>query len=171
MLYDVQLKKISKENFASFGGYFDESSSVPVSAERYFSWWNGVGIIDIKGRTSVGVVRPVFNPDFSETIFEQHRNTPEVLIPVDEDVILLLGKEAAFKNEIPSKEDFEAFLVPRGTVVSINPGVWHHSPMAMNKFSRVIVLFKENTSQNDNAVRNTRNVDLTVKVDTNLSHE
>lgn len=131
MVYEITLKKITKENFFYYGKYYDESERIPNYSDSSFDWWNAVGIIDIQGRTSLGVVKSNFNSEFSEQVFEQHNNTPEVLIPIDDDVILLLGKEQVFCNEIPSKGDFEAFQVPRGKAVSINPGVWHHAPMTL----------------------------------------
>lgn len=164
MIYEVSLKKINQSNFADYGEYLDESEMTPTASEECFDWWNAVGFIDIEGRTSLGVVKPKYNSRFTEEVFEQHNKTPEVLIPMDEDVILLLAKEDAFKNEIPSNDDFEAFLVPRGTVVTLKPGVWHHAPMVLEKESRVLVLFKENTSFEDIIVKDLGKVGITVMV-------
>lgn len=165
MVYDVLLKRITKENFAEFGEYLDERSTMPTSAEANFDWWNEIGIIDLKGRISVGVVKPVFHQDFSETVFEQHSNTPEVLVPLDEDVVLLLGRKDAFATGNMSGDAFSAFLVPRGAVVSIRPGIWHHAPMVLNRSSRVIVLFSENTSLADNTLKNVGKDGNAVRVD------
>jgi ureidoglycolate hydrolase len=164
MVYEIQLKKITKSNFEHYGSYFDENGTDPTYSDKYFDWWNAVGIIQIEGRSSLGIVRPKSNPFFSEQVFEQHNNTPEVLIPLDEDVIILLGKASAFDTAVPSKDSFEAFLVPKGTAVSLNPGVWHHAPMVMSQYSRVMVLFKENTSFEDSIVKDLSSLDMTVKV-------
>src|SRR3954452_15327175 len=121
MIYEIPLKKINKENFRDYGTYLDESDITPTYSDSAFNWWNAVGIIDIEGEISVGVVRPNFNPEFSEQVFEAHNHTPEVLVPIDDNVIVLVGNKSAFDGGMPSREDFEAFLLPKGMAVSLNP--------------------------------------------------
>jgi ureidoglycolate hydrolase len=164
MVYKIALKNITRENFSEFGQYLDESGSIPTFSGPAFDWWNAVGILDMKGKISLGVVKPNFMPDFSEQVFEQHNNTQEVLIPIDDDVILLLGTTNAFQDEIPSEDAFEAFRVPKGTVVSLNPGVWHHAPMTLKGSVRTLVLFRENTSFEDIVIQDLKKSGLIVKV-------
>jgi ureidoglycolate hydrolase len=164
MVYKIALKSITKDNFSDYGKYFDESDITPTYSDTAFDWWNAVGIIDIQGKTSLGVVKPNFNSEFAEQVFEQHSKTPEVLIPIDDDVIVLVGKVKAFDNAVPDEDDFEAFLVPKGKAVSLNPGVWHHAPMTLSGSVRTIVLFKENTSFEDIVVKDLSKQELTVKV-------
>lgn len=152
MIYRVKLEKISIGNFKEYGAYFSEQGIDPTFSGSYFDWWNEVGLADIGGRISFGVVKPKSNPELSERVFEQHRKTPEVLVPIDNDVIILVGKREAFENNPIREEDFGAFIVPRGTVVSLNPGVWHHAPMIEKGTARVLVIFREGTSVYDNTV-------------------
>jgi len=164
MIYEIALKKINKDNFSDYGTYIDENQIAPTYSDSAFDWWNAVGTIDIEGKTSVGFVRPNFNPEFSEQVFEAHNHTPEVLVPIDDDVIVLVGKKTAFDNELPAKEDFEAFLVPTGMAVCLNPGVWHHAPMTLSGSVKTLVLFKENTSFEDTTVKDLKEQGLVIKV-------
>ena len=164
MIYEIALKKINKENFRDYGTYIDESDIAPSYSDSAFDWWNAVGIIDIDGKTSVGVVRPNFNPDFSEQVFEAHNQTPEVLVPIDDDVIVLVGKKTAFDHGMPAMEDFEAFLLPKGMAVSLNTGIWHHAPMTLSSSVKTLVLFKENTSFEDTIVKDLKEQELVIKV-------
>jgi ureidoglycolate lyase len=166
MIYEVPLKNITRENFSSFGKYFNEKGTIPTFSDAGFDWWNEIGLADIPGKLSFGIVRPKYNPEFSEKSFEQHKHTPEILIPVDEDVIVLAGRRNAFIEEMPKPEDFEAFLVPRGTIVSLDAGVWHHAPMVKGASSRVVVIFKEKTSSDDNTMKDLSQMDLIIKVNT-----
>src|SRR5437763_14136057 len=109
MIYEIALKKINKENFRDYGTYIDESDIAPTYSDSAFDWWNADGIIDIDGKTSVGVVRPNFSADFSEQVIEAQNQTPEVLVPIDDDVMVLVGKKTAFDHVMPAMEDFEAF--------------------------------------------------------------
>jgi ureidoglycolate hydrolase len=54
--------------------------------------------------------------------------------------------------------------VPRGTAVCLNAGVWHHAPMVKGVSSRVVVIFKEKTSSEDNTLKDLNSMDLIVKV-------
>jgi ureidoglycolate hydrolase len=167
MIYEIPLKKINKENFRDYGTYLDESDITPTYSDSAFNWWNAVGIIDIEGEISVGVVRPNFNPEFSEQVFEAHNHTPEVLVPIDDNVIVLVGNKSAFDGGMPSREDFEAFLLPKGMAVSLNPGIWHHAPMTLSGSVKTLVFFKENTSFEDTIVKNLKEQDLVIKVKIN----
>jgi|UPI0004021EF4 ureidoglycolate hydrolase len=164
MIYEIALKKINIENFCDYGTYIDESGIAPTYSDSAFDWWNAVGILEIEGNTSIGIVRPHFNPEFSEQLFEQHNLTPEVLVPIDDDAIVLVGKKTAFDNGMPAKEDFEAFLVPKGMAVSLNPGIWHHAPMTLSGSVKTLVLFKENTSFEDTIVKDLKEQGLVIKV-------
>lgn len=167
MIYEIALKKINKENFSDYGTYIDESEITPTYSDSAFDWWNALGILDIEGKTSLGVVRPNYNPEFSEQVFEQHNHTPEVLVPIDDDVIVLVGKKTAFDHGMPAKEDFEAFLVPKGMAVSLNPGIWHHAPMTLSGSVKTLVLFKEGTSFKDTIVKELKEQGIVIKVKIN----
>ncbi|MFJ5713051.1 ureidoglycolate lyase [Neobacillus sp. NPDC093127] len=164
MIYEIALKKINNDNFSDYGTYIDESEIAPTYSDSAFDWWNAVGIFPIEGNISMGVVRPNFNPEFSEQVFEAHNLTPEVLVPIDDNVIVLVGKKRAFDNGMPAKEDFEAFLVPKGMAVSLNPGIWHHAPMTLSGSVKTLVLFKENTSFEDTIVKDLKEQGLVIKV-------
>lgn len=164
MVYEIPVKEITKENFSAFGKYFNEKGSAPTFSDTSFDWWNEVGLVDIKGGLSFGVVQPRYNAGFSERAFERHSRTPEILIPMDEDIIVLVGKRDTFSGKRPEPEDFEAFLAPRGTAVCIGAGVWHHAPMVTGVSSRVFVIYREKTASEDNTVKDLSRMDLTVKV-------
>jgi len=54
---------------------------------------------------------------------EYHSNTGEGMLPLDGDVVLYFAPATA-NGETPL-DDFEAFIVPKGTMVTIRAGVWH----------------------------------------------
>lgn len=164
LIYEIPVKEITRENITAYGQYFDTKGITPDFSDASFDWWNEIGLADINGRASFGIVNPKFNAEFSERVFEQHNSTPEVLIPIDEDVIVLVGKKDAFIKDAPKPEDFEAFLVPKGSAVCLNAGVWHHAPMVKGVSSRVFVIFKEKTSFNDCLMKDLTPMDLTIKV-------
>lgn len=48
------------------------------------------------------------------------------------------------------KKPIEFFRVPKGTIVSLRPGIWHHAPFAYNsEHVNVIIVLPERTYAND----------------------
>jgi len=63
---------------------------------------------------------------------EFHNQTCEVAMPLDNDIYLWVAPAGASLNRVPV-EEIEVFYVPRGTVFSLRPGVWHHAAFPVNK--------------------------------------
>ena len=61
---------------------------------------------------------------------EVHDNCHESFICLDGECVMHVAP-ACPKGEVPYGH-FEAFLIPRGTLVNIKAGVWHHAPFAYN---------------------------------------
>lgn len=80
------------------------------------------------------------------TTAEYHNFTCEGVIPMDDDVVLHVAP--ASKDPVP--ELTEAFLVPKGTAVRLNPGVWHLAALPVNlDVAHVLIVLPERTYQND----------------------
>ena len=65
---------------------------------------------------------------------------------MDDDVILHVAP--ASKEPVPQLT--EAFLVPKGTAVRLNPGVWHLAALPVNlDVAHVLIVLPERTYHND----------------------
>lgn len=164
MEIQVKAKLITQDNFREYGRYINVSTENPTYADDYFHWWNELDIIELGGKASIGMVRPNFNPQFDERLFEQHNHSPEMLCPLDRDIIVLVGKSDVFDVEPIDKDKFDAFIVPRGTIVGLNPGVWHHAPMVFAESGNVLVIFKEDTSIDDMITKDLKSLGIEVRV-------
>ena len=60
---------------------------------------------------------------------ERHNAGTEVLIPLDDDVTVFVAP--AGNDEFPAGKE-EAFIVPKGTMVTFKPGVWHKAQFPIN---------------------------------------
>ena len=77
---------------------------------------------------------------------EYHNTTQETMLPLDDDMILYVAP--ASKEPVP--ELSEAFLVPKGTMVTLNTGVWHLAPYAVTKETgHVLIVLPERIYNND----------------------
>lgn len=80
---------------------------------------------------------------------EHHSRTCEMLLPLDQDVLMHFGP-ATPAGEAPPLDRFRVFRVPRGTLVVIRPGVWHHAPFATeDRPANILVALPERTYAND----------------------
>ena len=79
---------------------------------------------------------------------EYHQNTAEGILCVDDDVILYCAP-ATESAEVPF-DHFQSFFVPRGTFVTLNPGVWHGCllPVSRNA-AHILIVLPERTYAKD----------------------
>lgn len=79
---------------------------------------------------------------------EYHNYTGEAFMPLDGDVIIHLAPASRPEN-VPY-DKIEAFYIPKGTLVTIHPGVWHQAPYAAGEDTvNVLVVLPERTYVND----------------------
>ncbi len=71
-------------------------------------------------------------------VSEYHDAACEALLPLDGDVLVHVAP-AGPGGKFPAAEA-EVFLVPRGTMVVLRPGVWHHGPFIVGRQERVSCL-------------------------------
>lgn len=79
---------------------------------------------------------------------EFHSSCGEGILPLDGEVLIHCGP-ATRKGVLPF-EEFEVFRVPKGTMVVLKPGVWHHAPFALGKEPvHILIVLPERTYAND----------------------
>jgi ureidoglycolate lyase len=78
---------------------------------------------------------------------EYHNNCGEGILPLDSDVLLHVA--AATPGELDTGT-IEVFRVPKGTMVVLNTGVWHHAPFAYGSdCSHVLIVLPERAYAKD----------------------
>ena len=79
---------------------------------------------------------------------EAHQYTCEGLLPIDGDVIIFAGVLPRFDKF--SVDNLEAFIVPKGTFVKINPLIVHGTQYCVNtEEAHILCLLPERTFRND----------------------
>ncbi len=77
---------------------------------------------------SFGVCRVTRRPPVIDAS-EYHDGCCEALMPLDGDVLVHVAP--AVPGERFPSEQAEVYLVPKGTMIVLRPGVWHHGPFAL----------------------------------------
>lgn len=83
---------------------------------------------------------------------EYHSYCQEGIMPLDGDVLIHVAH--ATPDEIPV-DAFQVFRIPKGTMVTLKAGVWHHAPFAIDcDYVNVLIILPERTYSNDCIVKN-----------------
>ena len=126
----VTYRKLSVEGFAKFGSYANviNPAGPKLGAEPIEFYRDMVqsqlGTIPV---ASIGVCRVVKRPLVID-VSEFHDTCCELVLPQDGDVLMHVAP-AVPEKEFPF-DQAEVFLVPKGTICCLRPGVWHHAPYA-----------------------------------------
>ncbi len=81
---------------------------------------------------------------------EKHANTVEILVQLENDAIVYLGKPTV--GDEPG--ELEEFLLRQGEAVALAQGAWHWVPYPVEEDAcKTLVIFKENTGANDAVIK------------------
>ena len=87
-------------------------------------------------------------------ILEYHSYCVEVVLPLDNDILLQVAPATGTTDELPL-DKIRVFYVPKGTAITIKPGVWHWGPFTVNDNpANILINLPERTYANDCIVVN-----------------
>jgi ureidoglycolate lyase len=82
-------------------------------------------------------------------VSEYHTSCGEGILPLDNDILIHVGPATNPKAPLPA-DRIRVFRVPKGTMVTLRPGVWHCAPFTVNdQPANVLVSLPERTYAND----------------------
>ena len=146
----IKAKPITVENFKLFGSLTDLMNPTGYSLGDFYQ--------DRLLMHASGQMQIAFSPllirkpeKMIVDTAEFHNSTQEGVLCLDDDVIVHVAP--AGKEPVPQLT--EAFLVPKGTMVLLNTGVWHLSAIPVNKdVAHVLIVLPERIYNNDCIVVN-----------------
>lgn len=145
---DLPSLPLSSPAFAAYGERIRAEATDPTVAGAGFRFWDGLAGIGGETGTSVGLVRVGTAPR-EATVFEEHRHSAELLLPVEGPVHLLLGRGSPAQPDRPDPDRFAAFRVEPGEGALLHPRTWHRAPVAETGTVSVWVVFASHTFQED----------------------
>ena len=134
----IKLEKLTKESFAPFGSYYDMANPDGVGMQGDFHVFYPDRLpvcFDEEIAFSPLVVKKL--AELKIATIEYHNNTPEVILPITDDAIIHV---ALPQKETPTAEQNKAFLVPKNTMVKLNPCVWHYAPLPANNENITVII-------------------------------
>jgi ureidoglycolate lyase len=151
---DLNPMPLSLEAFAPYGHYANmlEPSGPAISAEGLFCFYRDMVRLDL-GRSTLASfsVCEVNKRKLLVDALEYHSACGEAMMPLDADVLMQLAP-AGPKLE-PPLEAVEVFRIPKGVMVILHPGVWHHAPFVVGADKvNILVGLPERAYANDAVV-------------------
>jgi len=148
----IKVQKLTRENFHKFGDFvtlidpLNEPATGPKDA--WCAFFRDMVQLDLGGAVPSFSTCRIQPRKFVVDEAEFHNHTGEGAMPLDQDAICWFAPATASKD-FPADE-VEAFLIPRGTMVVVHPGVWHHAAFATeDKPLNMMIVLPERAYIND----------------------
>ncbi|MBO7709623.1 MAG: ureidoglycolate hydrolase [Lachnospiraceae bacterium] len=141
----IKAKPITVENFSYYGQF---TSLLDPSGYSLGDFYHDRVRMNMAGNMNLAFSPLVVHKSEPRIVSqaEYHNTTPEGILCLDDDVIL----HVAPPSKEPVPELTEAFIVPKGTLVCLNLGVWHLSAMPVNlETAHVLIVLPERIYLND----------------------
>lgn len=146
---DIHVRPLTAETFAFFGQLIDLQGNTAASfSADHFNYWKQLGILKDIDEVEVGLLK-VKRHEMTCDRMERHEQTPELLIPITGSFIITVGMPA---KTIPDVAGLSAFHVRSGQAILLKPDCWHWMPNPVEEESAILIIFKNNTSQNDTII-------------------
>jgi ureidoglycolate lyase len=147
----IKVEELSPATFFPFGFY--DHFIDPVAAKigtAPIEFFRDMVQQDLGGASmpSFGVCRV----EKRETIIdasEYHSYTGEGILPLDNDICFHVGP-ATPPGAAPPLDEMRVFYAPKGTMIVLRPGVWHHAPFAVDRSPvNCLIVLPQRTYAND----------------------
>jgi len=147
----VKIEELSVEKFLPFGSY---AQHVNPKAEKIgappVEFFRDMVQLDLGGAAIVSFStcrvekrEPIID------VTEYHTATGEGILPLDNDILIHVGPATPPGSPLPL-DKIRVFRVPKGTMVILHPGVWHHAPFTINDApTNVLIVLPVRTYAND----------------------
>lgn len=144
----IKAETLNYETFAPFGTFYSMTNpdgyALQGEIHRFFP----------DRMTETYPVRTGFSPILVKkpevmkiTQAEYHTTTPEMILPLNDDMIIHVAPASA---GTPLPDLTKAFIVPKGTLVKINTAVWHLAPLPVKEEElQAMIILPECTYVND----------------------
>ena len=144
----IKAEKLTHESYAPFGTFYAmaEPEGYSLKGELHCFYPDRL--------TEAWPVRVGFSPITVKkpekmiiTSVEYHTTTPEIIMPLNDDMIIHVAPASA---GTPVPELAKAFIVPQNVMVKINTAVWHLCPLPVHEEElKALIVLPECTYQND----------------------
>jgi ureidoglycolate hydrolase len=147
---NIMQLSMTEENINGYGHLLHVSKKEPVFDNNEFTFVADVMRFASEGSYTVGILTGHMR-EIKQEMVEKHGDTVEILVQLENDAVVFLGKPAPSGDE---PGEIQAFEFKQGEAVALHEGVWHWVPYPKNsEHCKTLVIFKEGTSSNDCVIK------------------
>ena len=137
----IKPKPITKDNFKKFGDMITTEDINPIEINNgYAKRYDGIAKLDTKkenGESTICIFSALKRSfPMKVDMMEKHPLGSQAFIPMKETTFLSFVAPAGDK---PDLTKVEAFIIPKGTGVNYNPGVWHFPLISTENMNFLVV--------------------------------
>jgi len=146
----ISIQELTHEAFSPYGSFSHMiNPQAPKLGEAPIEFFRDMVLLDLGlAHSAAFSVCRVHRRPLRIDVTEHHDLCGEGILPLDQDVLIHVAVATA-KGEIPF-EKMEVFRVPKGTFVSLRPGIWHHAPFSHTaEVANVLIVLPERTYAKD----------------------
>ena len=127
----VHVQELSAEKFGLYGTFADMLHAAgPHIGTNPIEFYRNMTTVYSPG-ASVGLsITKVYRRPLVIDTYEYHNTCAEAMLPLDGDAYIHVAP-AGPADRVPY-DAVEVFRVPKGTMVTLRPGVWHHGPFCVD---------------------------------------
>ena len=153
--------ELNTESFKDYGYVMSKSQLNPNADTDEFKYWSKVSEFKLKGAVSTGILCPSKREMVVKCV-ERHVNTVEILVALEGDSIICVGKQSNCDDE--EIKDIQAFHIKQGDAFVMNEGIWHWVPYPVNTMEcKFLVMFASGTEDNDCEIKQLSN-EIKIKI-------
>jgi len=146
-----KVKELTEENFREYGTFADmlhpEQYKDDGSSLKFFRELVGLNL-GHENNVWFSALKVKKRPLIVDAT-EYHAYCSEGVFPIDGNILIHIGPGVKQGEEVPV-EKMEIFRIPKGTMVSIRPGIWHYEPFAYDQEEvNILIILPERTYGND----------------------
>ncbi len=141
----LPIENATTENSKEYGKLITLDGSNADYEDSTFSFTRDLFVQEFSDTVTFSMTM-TFSGNKITPLLEYHENTVEVLIPTDNDIVLIM---ALGKNK-PEPATFKALKISCGDAFSFAPNIWHYAPLVVNdKSAKTFVVFNQSTPDKD----------------------
>lgn len=158
-LQALAIKELTLDAFQPYGSFapLTPPTARPLVQGDTIAFWPDCGGVLSLGpngnnEVAIGICQVAWRP-LQIDVTEFHTTTGEGILPLDGDIYIHVAPPTA-SDDAPVGL-FEIFRVPKGTMVVLKAGVWHHAPHSTREDQTVnaVIMLPQRTYANDCVVR------------------
>ena len=127
----VHVQELSAEKFALYGTFADmlHAAGPHIGTDPIEFYRDMTTVYSPCASVGLSITKVYRRPLVIDT-YKYHNTCAEAMLPLDGDTYIHVAP-AGPADHVPYDE-VEVFRVPKGTMVTLRPGVWHHGPFCVD---------------------------------------